>query len=81
MKTYALPLFLAAALFMAACGGSTTEESLAAPAQESAIELTAEEAEILDAADEAPVEEAAPVTKENYEEALEQLEAEINSDQ
>lgn len=45
------------------------------------IELTDEDVQVLESIDAAPLEEAAPVTEENYEEALEQLEAELEGDQ
>ena len=82
MKTYILSLLFVASLLVTACGGTTaTEETLPLPTQAATVELSEEEAEILDAAAEAPVEEAVPVTKENYEEALKQLEEEIEAEQ
>ena len=82
MKNYILPLFLVIALFVSACGGSTaTEETLPSPAEAATVELSEEETELLEAAEAAPVEEAAPVTRENYEDALNELEAEIDDEQ
>lgn len=74
MKKYLLPFCITACFFFAGCGGETTQESLAAT--DDVIELTEEEAQILEAVEAAPME-AEPVTKENYEEALKQLEEEL----
>ncbi len=45
------------------------------------IELTDEDVQVLESIEAAPLEEAVPVTEENYEEALEQLEAELDGEQ
>ncbi len=45
------------------------------------VELTEEDVQVLESIEAAPLEEAEPVTEENYEEALEQLEAELSEDQ
>lgn len=78
MKNYILPFCLTACFFFAGCGGETTQESLAAT--DEVIELTDEEVQILEAVEAVPVE-AEPVTQENYEEALKQLEEELDDDQ
>ncbi|MEM8484315.1 MAG: hypothetical protein AAF564_02140 [Bacteroidota bacterium] len=80
MKTYFLPLCLALCFVLAGCNSSSTQESMAA-SEAAEIELTDEDVQVLESIDAAPLEEAAPVTEENYEEALEQLEAELEGDQ
>ncbi len=80
MKKYITGLCLVA-FFFAGCGDSADPATSAAAEQEAVIELTEEEAQILEAVEAAPAEEAEPVTRENYEEALEALEAELDSDQ
>ncbi len=49
-------------------------------ATDEVIELTDEEVQILEAVEAAPVD-SEPVTQENYEEALKQLEEELDEDQ
>lgn len=78
MKNYLLILALFVSLGLVGCAESEPQESVAAEAVE-AVELTDEEAAILEVTEAA--EEAAPVTQENYEEALKALEEEVDAEQ
>ncbi len=80
MKNLIYSTCLMAFFFLTACGDSASApETAAATDQTDAIELTEEEAQILEAVEAAPLEEAEPVTKDNYEDALKQLEEELDA--
>ena len=81
MKNYIIYSAFLACFLMAGCGGSSaTQETLAASSAENGevIELTEEEAEVLELIESAPADDAAPVTRENYKDMLKELEEEVD---
>lgn len=81
---YIIPVTLFALLTLAGCGGretmDTAMETPEAEPVENVVELTAEEAELLEPVQADSMAEE-PITSENYEEALRQLEEAVEAEQ